>query len=128
MMARTQRRQWDVDRLRRDHPVAEVITRSGTELKPEGKALVGRCPFHQDGGRPNLYVYEESQRWWCYRCGIGGDVIDYMRRRENLSFADACQRLSGSPLLPARVPEPLPQKRERHWDRLTLEEQVVMNT
>jgi len=119
---------WDVDRLRRDHPVADVITRSGVELRPMGRALVGRCPFHGDGGRPNLYVYPESQRWWCYRCGVGGDVIAYMRRRENLSFADACQRLSGVSAQPVHWPHGRPERRERRWDRLTLEEQVVMNT
>jgi DNA primase len=119
---------WDVDRLRRDHPVADVLARSGVELRPMGRALVGRCPFHTDGGRPNLYVYPESQRWWCYRCGVGGDVIDYMRRRENLTFADACQRLSGVSVHPVQTLQTRPESRERRWDRLTLEEQVVMNT
>jgi DNA primase len=55
-------------------------------------------------------------------------VIDYLRRRENLSFAEACQRLSGAPSLPAPMSSPHPSKGERRWDRLTLEEQVVMNT
>lgn len=119
---------WDVDRLRRDHPVADVIERSGVELRPMGRALVGRCPFHVDGGRPNLYVYPENRRWWCYRCGVGGDVIDYMRRREKLSFADACQRLGGVSAHPVEVSPSRPGHRQRRWDRLTLEEQVVMNT
>jgi DNA primase len=119
---------WDVDRLRRDHLVADVITRSGVELRSMGRALVGHCPFHADGGRPNLYVYPESQRWWCYRCGIGGDVIDYMRRRENLSFADACQRLGGVSAPSVQMSPQRPERRERRWDRLTLEEQVLMNT
>ena len=126
-MATVASQRWDPERVRREHPVADLITRSGVELRPAGRALVGRCPFHADGGRPNLYVYPESQRWWCYRCGIGGDVIDYMRRRENLTFAEACQRLSGAASLPSRAPEAHSQKRERRWDRLTLEEQVVMN-
>jgi len=61
-MASVASQRWDADRLRRLHPVADVITRSGIELRSVGRALVGRCPFHADGGRPNLYVYPESQR------------------------------------------------------------------
>jgi len=126
-MASATSQRWDVDRLRREHPLADLIRSSGVELKPVGRALVGRCPFHADGGRPNLYVYSDSQRWWCYRCGVGGDAIDYMRRHENLSFAEACRRLSDAPSHRMRSPDGHPKRRERRWDHLTLEEQVVMN-
>jgi len=127
MACRTSTR-YDIERLRRDYPVAEVLARYGIELRAVGRSLVGRCPFHADGGRPNLHVYPESQRWFCYRCSVGGDAIDLIRRQEHLGFVEACQRLVGwSPHLPIRASAPSPQ-RERRWDRLTLEEQVVMNT
>jgi hypothetical protein len=44
----------DTERLRLNHPIADLITRYGIELRKSGSTLVGRCPFHQDGGRPNL--------------------------------------------------------------------------
>ena len=47
----------DTDRLRLNHPIADLITRYGIELRRSGSTLVGRCPFHQDGGRPNLTVF-----------------------------------------------------------------------
>ena len=46
----------DVAALKRGHPVVEVVTGYGIELRPVGRALVGRCPLHDDGGRPNLHV------------------------------------------------------------------------
>lgn len=98
-------------------------------LAEPGRALVGRCPFHTDRGRPNLHVYPESYRWYCYRCGLGGDAIDFIRRQEQCGFAEACQRLDGGPqsfASPANAAPPAPSP--RRWDRLTLEEQVVMNT
>src|SRR5205085_3835896 len=92
----------DTDALRRDHPLSELVASYGIELRRSGAALVGRCPFHTDGGRPNLHLYR-SGRWICYRCGEAGDVIDFVQRIENVSFREAVTRLQGSGHSP---PEP----------------------
>ena len=120
---------FDVAALRRDQPIDRVIAGYGIELRPSGRGLVGRCPFHDDRGRPNLYVYPDQGRWWCFRCGSGGDAIDFLRRREGLSFREACRRLGGHPA-GASTGSSVPGRaaRTKRWDRLTLEEQVVMNT
>ncbi len=120
---------YDVEAIRRGNPIVEVVGRYGIELRPSGRTFVGRCPFHADAGRPNLHVYPATQSWYCFRCGVGGDVIDFVRRRENLGFIEACQRLAALPPVPESHPlSPQQMQRERRWDRLTLEEQVVMNT
>ncbi len=85
----------NTDALKRDHPVEEIIERYGTELSPSGRALVGRCPFHDDGGRPNLYVYPSTESWYCYRCSVGGDVITFVERIEGVGFCEAVLRLTG---------------------------------
>jgi DNA primase len=128
MMARHTSTRHDVERLRRDHPLPDVLARYGIELRVSGQSLVGRCPFHADGGRPNLHVYPENQRWFCYRCSVGGDAIDFIRRQERLSFLEACERLGGLPPHPPTQHSGSSLKRERRWDRLPLEEQVAMNT
>lgn len=121
---------YDVDVLRRDHPIADVVEGYGIELRPGGRSLVGRCPFHADGGRPNLRVYPETDSYYCFRCAVGGDTIDFVRRRENVGFNEACQRLSGieAGRRPAPAAAPTPRSRPRRWEALNLEEQVVMNT
>lgn len=123
----------DIGALKERNPIEDVVARrGGIELRPAGGALVGRCPFHADRGRPNLYVYVATQSWYCYRCAIGGDVIDFLRRLEDLDFAAACERLTrdglASPRGQARIPRPASLQEARRWDRRTLEEQVVMNT
>ncbi len=127
-MARRTSTRYDIERLRREYPVAEVVARYGIELRAVGRSLVGRCPFHADGGRPNLHIYPESQRWFCYRCSVGGDAIDFIRRQERLGFVETCQRLVGLPPHPPTPSSRRSPKQEQRWDRLTLEEQVVMNT
>ena len=84
----------DTDEVKRVHPIAEVVARYGIDLRPVGRALVGRCPFHPDSGRPNLHVYAASASWYCYRCGVGGDVIGFVMRLERLGFRDAVARLT----------------------------------
>ena len=37
-------------RLKREHPIATVVTAAGVALRPSGRALIGRCPPHDDGG------------------------------------------------------------------------------
>src|SRR5207245_2152651 len=61
----------NIETLKRAHPIADVVASYGIELRRVGAALVGRCPFHQDGGHPNLHVYP-SGRWICYRCDQRG--------------------------------------------------------
>jgi DNA primase len=120
---------FDVAAIKRAHPIADVVLGYGVELHASGRALVGRCPLHDDGGRPNLHVYPHTESWYCFRCALGGDVIDFVARRENVSFAAACERLAGGPALARGAPPP-PRAASggRRWDRLSLDEQVVMNT
>src|SRR4029079_16084942 len=87
----------DAAALKRAHPIGGVGAGSGVALRRSGRALVGRCPFHPDGGDPNLYVYPETASWWCYRCNIGGDAIDFVRRLERLHFPAAAARLARLP-------------------------------
>jgi len=84
----------NTDALKRDYPVEEIVERYGIDLDPTGRSLVGRCPFHDDGGRPNLYVYPSTESWYCYRCSLGGDVISFVERFERVGFADAVTRIS----------------------------------
>ncbi len=120
---------YDVEQLKRDHPIDAVVARAGIDLRPSGRALVGRCPFHVDGGRPNLYVYPDHGNFYCYRCGAGGDAIAFLMRLNGISFTEACARLGGLPRSEAKSSRP-PRRTptERRWDRLALDEQVMMNT
>ena len=128
-MARTTTGRYDVEAIKRDHPMADVVVSYGIELQSSGRALIGRCPFHEDGGRPNLYVYPATQSWYCFRCAVGGDVIDFVARRENIGFTVACERLESGQTHPASATPPSRRAHSgRRWDRLGLEEQVVMNT
>jgi DNA primase len=87
----------DTERLRQQHPIADVVGRYGVELRRSGSSFTGRCPFHADGGRPNFVVFPRSDRWWCFRCAAGGDAISFVQQLEHVSFREAAIRLGADP-------------------------------
>jgi DNA primase len=108
-------RRVDTAALKQANPIEDVAARYGIELRPQGRALVGRCPLHADGGRPNFFVYRQSQSWRCYRCNVGGDVLSLVELIEQLPFREAADRLGAGQLTspgPARTapkrPHPTP--------------------
>jgi DNA primase len=86
----------DTAALKRDRPIVDVVAGYGIELRPSGRAMIGRCPFHADGGRPNLHVYPATESFYCFRCRVGGDAICFVERIEGVDFRGAVARLLGA--------------------------------
>jgi DNA primase len=84
---------YDIPFIRRANPIEDVITAAGIELRMTGRRLVGVCPFHADG-RPSLMVYPQNQSYFCFGCGAGGDVIDFVARLNGVGFREAAGMLS----------------------------------
>ncbi len=93
----------DTETLKARRPIGQVVEGYGIGLKAAGRTLIGRCPFHHDGGRPNLTVYEDTNSWYCFRCGIGGDAISFIRLIEGIGFREAVLRLGGDSKLAREV-------------------------
>ena len=80
--------------------MATLIERDvGQPVRREGRWLKWICPFHDDRRTPSLGV--AGNRWKCFGCGCSGDAIDWLRKRERLSFREACGRLGSIDLVPS---------------------------
>lgn len=62
-------------------------------LRKSGRLYVGLCPFHSEK-TPSFYIYEDTQNFYCFGCGAGGDVITFIRRIEGLDYLDAVRLLA----------------------------------
>lgn len=71
----------------------ENLISSYVVLKRRGKTLVGLCPFHNEK-TPSFTVYPESQSFYCFGCGSGGDAVTFLRKIENLDYIDAVKTLA----------------------------------
>ncbi len=84
----------DIPALKARHPLAEVVEAAGVVLHGNGRVRQGVCPFH-DEAEGSFTVYGDSQRFYCFGCGSGGDVLDFIRRTERLTLPEAIRRLAG---------------------------------
>jgi DNA primase len=72
--------------------IAEYIGQFVT-LRKRGNSLVGLCPFHAEK-TPSFHVHPDRGFFKCFGCDAHGDVINYLRRAENLTFPDALRILA----------------------------------
>jgi DNA primase len=78
----------------RDRARIEEIVGSYVTLRSSGGTMKGLCPFH-DEKTPSFQVTPSRGYWYCFgACAEGGDVIDFMRKIDNLTFVEAVERLA----------------------------------
>ena len=89
-----------VEELVRRSDIVEVVG-SYVQLKRKGRLYSGLCPFHNEK-TPSFYVYPETQSFYCFGCGAGGDVITFVKKINALSYPEAVKMLAAR----AGMPEP----------------------
>ncbi len=72
--------------------IISIVSRY-VNLRKAGRCQVGLCPFHSEK-TPSFNIYEDTQNFYCFGCGAGGDVITFIRRIENLDYVDAVKLLA----------------------------------
>ncbi len=73
-----------VDELKK-LPIAYVLEQAGHHLVAKGDVYACPCPFHEDSD-PSFDVFgEHLEKWGCFPCGIGGDVLDLIGRLHGAS-------------------------------------------
>ena len=64
------------------------VASSYVKLSHRGRNWVGLCPFHAEK-TASFNVYPESNSFYCFGCGEGGDVISFVEKIENLSYLES---------------------------------------
>jgi len=95
----------ELERLKREVPIASLVEASGVQLERHGQDLRGKCPFHDDK-TPSLVVTPSKNLWHCLgACRAGGSVVDWVMRERKVSFRRAVDVLIE--LHPSREPAAL---------------------
>ena len=71
----------------------ETTISSYVNLKRAGRISKGLCPFHGEK-TASFTVYPDTQSYYCFGCGSGGDVITFIKNIENLDYIDAVRFLA----------------------------------
>ena len=102
----------EIERLKNEVSVERLVEAAGIELKRGGKDLLGRCPFHEDD-TASLVVTPAKNLWHCFGCGIGGGPIDWVIKKNGVSFRHAVELLRAGLSLAAGSVEAGVLKRSR---------------
>ena len=101
----------DIPSLKVRHPLGDTVEAAGIALKGKGRVRQGVCPFHSEV-EGSFTVYADSEKFYCFGCGAGGDVLDFVGRIEGLTLPEVIRRLdggAGSAPVADRRPVPTPR-------------------
>lgn len=81
-----------IQEIREKNEIVGVISQY-ISLKRTGSNYKALCPFHNEK-TPSFVVSPSKQIFHCFGCGVGGDVITFIMKYENLDFKEAVKLLA----------------------------------
>ena len=101
----------------RDNNDIISVAQSYVDLKRSGSTYACRCPFHSEKS-PSCHFYQSTNSFYCFGCGVGGDVITFIRLIENLDYMEAVRFLAqrAGMSLPEEKDDDSTKKRRRIYE------------
>ena len=81
-----------IQEIRNNNDIVDVISQY-VILKRSGRNFFGLCPFHKEKS-PSFSVSPDKQIFHCFGCGVGGNVIHFVSKIENLDFRETLELLA----------------------------------
>jgi DNA primase len=109
------------ERVKQQADIVRVVGEY-VRLKKTGKDFSGLCPFHQEK-TPSFTVSPLKQIFYCFGCGKGGDVFNFVMDMEKSAFPEAVRTVAekcGIAIPPPR--ERSPEERQENQERAALVE------
>ena len=82
-----------IEEVRMKNDIVDVISQY-VKLTRKGSSYFGLCPFHNEK-TPSFSVTPSKQMYYCFGCGAGGNVYNFIMEYENYSFGEALSHLAG---------------------------------
>ena len=81
-----------LERIKDANDIASVVS-SYVSTKRAGHDSVCLCPFHSEK-TPSCHIYSDTQSFYCFGCGAGGSVIQFIMLMEHLDFPESVRFLA----------------------------------
>lgn len=81
-----------IEEVRNANDIVDIISQY-VVLKRSGRNFFGLCPFHKEKS-PSFSVSPDKQIFHCFGCGVGGNVIHFVSKIENINFIETLQLLA----------------------------------
>ena len=100
----------ELGEIRNSVDIVDVVS-SYINLTAHCKNYFGVCPFHDDHS-PSMCVSKEKQIYTCFVCGATGNVFQFIKEYENISFAEAVRKVATIGGIDVKIDEMKPIKKE----------------
>ena len=87
-----------IDEIKNKNDIVSVISTYLPVIK-KGSSYVCLCPFHNDT-TPSMHISPSKQIYKCFVCGAGGNVINFVKDYEKISFFEALKKLAAKANIP----------------------------
>lgn len=81
-----------IEEIKSRNDIIDIISQY-VVLKRSGRNFFGLCPFHKEKS-PSFSVSPDKQIFHCFGCGVGGNVLHFVSKIENLSFRETIEMLA----------------------------------
>lgn len=81
-----------IDNLLDKVDIVDVIS-DYVALKRSGNKYLGLCPFHNEK-TPSFTVDGDKQLFYCFGCHVGGNIVGFLEKKENLTFFETIEELA----------------------------------
>lgn len=81
-----------IEEVINSNDIVDVVSQYVT-LKRSGRNFLGLCPFHKEK-TPSFSVSTDKQIFHCFGCGVGGNVIHFISKIENINFKESIEMLA----------------------------------
>jgi DNA primase len=109
------------ERVKQQADIVRVVGEY-VRLKKTGKDFSGLCPFHQEK-TPSFTVSPIKQIFYCFGCGKGGDVFNFVMDMEKSAFPEAVRTVAEKcGIAIPRPRERSPEERQENQQRSALVE------
>lgn len=78
--------------LKQSVDIADIMS-SYVNIKREGRNKKCLCPFHSEK-TPSMVIYQDTQSFYCFGCGAGGDAFTFIKKIENLEYVEAIKLIA----------------------------------
>ena len=81
-----------IEEVRMKNDIVDVVSQY-VKLNKRGSTYFGLCPFHNEK-TPSFSVTPAKQMYYCFGCGAGGNVFNFVMEYENYTFGEALKHLA----------------------------------
>lgn len=79
------------EEIKQSYSMADIVERYG--FRPDRSGFI-KCPFHKGDNHASLKIYKDS--FYCFGCGVSGDIFKFVMLMDNVPFRDAFISLGGT--------------------------------